>query len=226
MKSIMQYFKKHENTFIFTGKKMIVKIPRRYENYSLLSVQEDVKTLAIFEIVIDDKVQHGFLLPALIAMKPSRTYKMVENDQDILIAEFQTGDIFMTDRVVLRRSRITYNMFVEFLGLGNLPKFMDYESTAFMFDKAAQICDANLRTNHAIFEMIYAHLFRDPDDLNIKYRNSTMKKNPAFVGLNSVTYGTDSTTTKLIGAYMSDGTNAAIVNQATERSEIEDLLRT
>jgi len=225
MSSVMKYFKKVNNAFVFTGKKLTVKIPRRYENYNLLKAENEVQTLAIFEMIIDDKESHGFLLPAVIIMAPSHTFNKTIDEIDFLIAEFQAGDKFMTNTQILKQPHISYAMFVEFIALGNLPKFMDYESTAFLFDRSKSICDADLRVHHSVFEMIYAHLFRDPDDLTIKFRHTNMKKKPEFIELRSVTYGTDSTTAKIIGAYMNDGINAAIVNPAHQKHELEDLLR-
>lgn len=225
MSSVMKYFKKVNNAFVFTGKKLTVKIPRRYENYNLLRAENDIQTLAIFEMIFDDKESHGMLLPAVITMEPSTQYYKTIDEIDFLIAEFQAGDKFMTSTQLLKQPHISYAMFVEFIALGNLPKFLDYENTAFLFDRAKEVCDANLRVQHSVFEMIYSHLFRDPDDLTVKYRHTNMKKKPEFIELRSVTYGTDSTTAKIIGAYMNDGINAAIVNPSHQKHDLEDLLR-
>lgn len=226
MASIAPYFQKTGDSFIFKGKKLLVKIPRRYETRNLLQVGEDVTTLAVFEMVIDDKVTCGFFLPALITMFPSKTYTGTEDGVDLLYAEFVQGDKFIANRTVLKRNYIAYQMFVEFITLGNFPKFITYEHVLKIFGRCKDICDADLRTDSSVFELIYSHLARDPDNLNIKYRMSNMKKPAKFIALSSVTYGADSTSAKLIGAYMSDGINSAIVNQSTEHSQLEDLLRT
>ncbi len=225
MASVMKYFKKIEGSFVFIGKKLEIRIPRRYENYNLLSAQNVVQTLAIFEMIFDDNEYHGFLLPAVITIEPSNVYNKTINETDFLIVELQAGDKFMTSSILLKQPHISYAMFVEFISLGNLPKFMDYESTAFLFDRTKEVCDANLRVQHSVFEMIYSHLFRDPDDLTVKYRHTDMTKKPEFIELRSVTYGTDSTTAKIVGAYMNDGINAAIVNPSHQNHELEDLLR-
>lgn len=225
MASIMKHFKKVNGAFIFTGKKLEIRIPRRYENYNLLNVVNDVQTLAIFEMIVDDKESHGFLLPSIITIQPSKWYNKVIDEVDMLVLELQNGDKFMTSSTLLKQARISYAMFTEFIGMGNLPKFMTYESTAFLFDLAKSLCDADLKAHHSVFEMIYAHLFRDPDDLTVRYRHTNMKKKPAFIELKSVTYGTDSTTAKLIGAYMADGINAALVNPSHQQSDLENLLR-
>lgn len=225
MTSIMKHFKKIDDSFVFIGKQMRIKIPRRYENYNLLTAENDVQSLAIFEITIDDLPPVGFLLPAVVTMEPNNYYTKVVDDEDVLILEFLTGNKFMSSTKLLKQPHIPYAMFVEFIALGNIPKFLSYEQSAFLFDLSKSICDTNLRVSHSIFEMICSHLFRDPDDLNKKFRHTDMKKKPEFVELRSVTYGTDSTTAKLIGAYMNDGINAALVNPSHQNHDLEDLLR-
>lgn len=225
MTSIMPYFQKVNDSLVFIGKKMIVKIPRRYENYNLLITGNDIQTLGIFELTIDENPPKGFLLPAVMTMEPSNHYTKTIDDTDLMILEFQAGDKFLVNTSLLKQPHISYAMFKEFISLGNLPKFLSYNDTAFLFDRAKTVCNANLKVNHSIFEMIYAHLFRDSDNLNIKYRHTDMTKPPEFIELRSVTYGTDSTTAKLIGSYMNDGINAAIVNPSHQNHDLEDLLR-
>ena len=52
-----------------------------------------------------------------------------------------------------------------------------------------------------------------------------MQKPAAHIGLRNVAYGTDSTTTRLIGAYAGDGINAVLLNKSLENHDMEDLLR-
>ena len=224
---IMKYLESVGDSLIFKGNKVVIKIPRRYENYDLLKMSNDIQTLGIFSIDVNDgELTGGIYLPSILTMEPSKTHTISTEEQDFLVAEFQKGDKFIVDVNLLRQPRITYQMFVEFIALGNVPSFLSYKDSAAMFDLAKKVCDADLRIDHSTFEMIIAHLSRDPNNLNTKYRHTDMKQKPSFIGLRSVTYGTDSTTANLIGAYMADGTNAAIVNPSEQRSDLEDLLRT
>lgn len=220
-----KYFKDVDGEVIFTGKTMEVFIPKRYENQDLVLVQDFIRTLAIFEVLIDDKIRKGFLLPALITMLPHETYSANIDGVDYYVGKFITGDKFMTSKTVLKQGHIAYFMFLEFISLGNLPSFIGYEEVAFLFDRAASMCGVKLDFNHSVFEMIYAHLFRDAKDLTKKYRHTDMKKKPAFIELRSVTWGTDSTTSKLVGSYLGDGLNSALVNQSDQPSELENLFR-
>lgn len=226
MASDMQkYFKTIGDEVIFTGKTLEVFIPKRYENHDMVLVQDIVKTLGIFEMLIDGTIKKGFLLPALITMMPHETYTTNIEGIDYYVAKFITGNKFMASKTILKQGHIAYFMFLEFVSLGNLPSFLSYDETAFLFDRAVSICGVKLDFNHSIFEMIFAHLFRDSKDLTKKYRHTAMKNPPTFIELRSVTWGTDSTTSKLVGSYLGDGLNSALVNQADQPSELENLFR-
>ena len=221
----MKHLTKTQNSYICNTDLITVKIPRRYENYDLLLIRENISTLGIFEFSINNGPFYGFVLPTILHTCPSIYYTKSTETEDTLVLEFHKGDKFIVHNVAIKQSNIAYAMFVEFLTLGNLPKFLTYEQTAFLFDLAKEICDADLKVHHSIFEIIYSHLFRDPDDFTVKYRHTKMNKSPKFIELKSVIHGTDSTMTKLVGSYFNDGVNAAMIIQSNQKHDLEDLLR-
>ncbi len=223
--NLMSFFTTIEDTMIFTGELCKVKIPLRYQVRDLLEVAADVKTLAIFEVIINEKYTYGFLLPAIIRMEPSKVSRTTENGIDYQVCEFVNGDKFMLSTTILREPFIATAMYEEFIVLGRLPSFMDYETTAKLFDTVEKVCNINLHAPHVVWEMIYAHLFRDENDLSIKYRFTEMKNKPVFIGTSNVAFGPDSTTSKLIGAYFNDGVNSALINASEQQYDLEDLLR-
>lgn len=225
LKEFSEFFKRVNNQVIFTGDRLEVRIPRRYENYDMLVIADDVKTLAIFELIINDELRTGCMLPAIINMEPSDTYLSTVDGQDVAVLVFTKGDVFMSNTAVIRNPNIAYVMFVEFVSLGNMPKFLDYNDTAFIFDKASEICGVNFPVNHAVFEMIYAHLCRNPRQVTQYYRHTDMSEPHEFIRLRSVSYGPDSTTARMLGSYFNDAVDASLVHPSENRSELEDLLR-
>lgn len=224
--NIDTFFTIVENTMVFTGNHLEVRIPMRYKVHEALDVDEHVKALAIFEMIVNHEYEYGLLLPNIIKMQPSKLSRATIDDVEYQICEFYNGDKFMLTTTVLKESHISLMMYNEFISLGNIPKFIDYNNIALLFDTAESMCDINLKTPHAVFEMIYSHLFRDPDDLYTKYRFTNKTKPPVFIGANNVAFGPESTTAKLIGAYFNDGVNSALVNASDRKYDIEDLLRT
>jgi hypothetical protein len=79
--------------------------------------------------------------------------------------------------------------------------------------------------DHVIFEIVYAHLHRDKDDITKFYRNTDMKKPPQSIPLRSVNFGPTSTTAKLLGSYFDDGLTATLISHSDTRHDIEDYLR-
>lgn len=108
-------------------------------------------------------------------MEPSYIYKEREDDVDFIVGEFHKGDKFIAYDTVMQQPFIAYATFVEFINNGRVPSFLSYNQMAVLFDNISRICNFNPRINHAVFEMIYAHLSRDPDNMNIKYRHTDMK---------------------------------------------------
>lgn len=225
MPSLMDYCKPVGDTMVFTGNKLEIHIPMRYAQNNLLTVADIVETLAIFSMIVDDKHKFKLMLPCVIKMNPSQTYRETIDDIDYLICVFTTGDKLLTTRTVLKQPHIAVYMYQEFISLGHLPKFLDYNSNAFLFDTAVSVTDIKLNIPHSIYELIIAFCSRDPDNLFTKYRFTDMKKQPTFIGTSSIAFGPESTTAKLIGAYFNDGVDSALINAADKQSDLEDLLR-
>lgn len=227
-KSFMEYFDRtvKGGGMIFKGSMMKIFIPKRYEIHDLLSVKDTVRSLAIFQIFIaEEKDPYNMLLPAMITMYPSDTEEKTVDDIPYVIATFNKGDVFVDSLVIIKENFVISKMFIEFFRNGHMPPWLSYDQMAEVFDIAQVTCGATLPVPHATLEMMVAQCARYPTNLNLKYRYSKQDKPPTFLGLRNVTDIRDSTTSKLVGSYVMDGINSAIVNQSQERSEVEDLLR-
>lgn len=223
--NIDTFFQVVEDTLVFTGNNLKVYVPSKYKDREMLIIEDYVKMLAIFSMKINDIHEYGLLLPNIIKSAPSTVSRTNIDNIDYYVLEYFNGDKFLLSTTVLKESFIAPLMYQEFISLGNLPAFLTYDTTALLFDTAEKMCDINLRTPHTVFEMMYAHLFRDPDNLYKKYRFTDKSKKPAFIGTSDVSFGPESTTSKIIGAYFADGINSALVNASDQQYRLEDLLR-
>ena len=219
------FFKIVDESMVFIGDKLEVRIPCRYSVYDLLEVTEHVRTIAIFEMIVNDTYSYGLILPNVIVMNPTSVDRATINEVDYRVCTFLKGDKFMLSTTVLKETFVPYYLYKEFINLGNMPSFLNYNDTALLFSNVEEMCDFNLKASPAILEMLYAHLYRDPDNLYVKYRYTDMSKNPVFIGTRDVAFGTESTTSKLIGAYFNDGVNSALVNASDRHYYLEDMLR-
>lgn len=223
---IDDYFEYKDDKAIFTGEEMSVYVPKTYELHGLLKIGETTEALAIFEMDIKGAGSHGLFLPAEISMSPSDNQYCTIDGIDCLRCYFKKGDIFMNHRDVVRNSYLAYVIFFEYIQEGRIPKFIDYNTCAFIFDIVKAITKSKMDVNHSVNEMIFAHLSRDRDDIRKFYRLSDMKKPPRFLKLKDSAHATMTATAKLVSGYLQDAINGMIANPNNDTSsDIEDLLR-
>ena len=211
----------------FIGDRLDIFIPMKYSEPSMnvLNIGDEIETLAIFEMVINNSIECGYYLPALITIVPSEILYITHNGESCLQLILYKDDVFMKSTRVDKNQGLAYLIFKEFIDLGNQPGFIKYMDSAFMFDDVEKVNGVNFRVDHSIFEIMMSNLYRDPADISTLYRNTTMSGLPLRIGLNQVAQAATSTTSKIVGAYMDAGINSALVNQVEEPSTIENILR-
>ena len=116
-------------------------------------------------------------------------------------------------------------MWNEFLALGHLPKFLTYDKIITLFDDLQRISGAKLKASHPILELIYAHMFRNPDQMTQFYRHTKMNFEPRVINLHDVAYGATTTHSRIFGSYAGIGLNSALLNQEDKNNELEDIFR-
>jgi hypothetical protein len=224
---IDQYFTYHPETneMVFIGESLVVMIPRRYEVYDLLTLADTVKTLAVVDLVFDDTYRAGLLMLTTIEMEPDDVSTIMVGDLQYVRCTLSKGARFITNTERIADSSIVYAVWMEFITRGKLIFNIDYDQLATLFDQSKSMCDQNMNVDHVVFEIIYSHLCRDPDNLTIQYRYTDGNKPFRLIALRNVGYATVSTTSRLLGSYFGEALNASLLQTTTEHSEIEDLLR-
>ena len=223
--SMNKLFKfKTDKTVVFVGKNLVVKIPKRFENYKLITIEDTVKSIGVFDMEADGK-KAGMMLPAVIELCPSNIDIVTEDGADYVMCTFNHGDTFIANTNIVRNPHLAYVLFTEFVEKGKMPSFLSYQDYAFVLDIAQDISGLRIPADHVTFEVIYAFLARKYDDYTKMYRLTDMKKPPLFLRLSDTAHATTSVTAKLIGSYLGDSINAAIVNEAENESNVEELLR-
>ena len=217
-------FKVIDKTCLFIGDEMEILIPERYAQHGCLEVTDEVKTLGVFDIKIDGKKQ-GYLLPARISIQPSKLETVAVDNEKFLKLTLYTNDIFIKNIDIVEDEQLAYVIFYEFLYSGKAPKFLRYDDKAVLFDTVSKITGIRFPTDHVVFEIMNAALNRDMDNIGLQYRLTDMKKEPRPIPLRLVSHAALSTTSKIVGSYMDDGIDAALVNPSEINSDIEDLLQ-
>lgn len=225
---VSKYFR-HDpktHTMIFIGDTLEVRVPARFEVYGMLNVADTVETIGVMDLIIDESFQASLHMPAMIELEPSEMSSIMVRGLQYKVLHFSHGDRFIVNTQVVKNQSIVYTLYVEFITRGNLMYTYGYQDLMTMFDLAKHLCDSKVPVDHAIFEVIYAHLSRSAKDLFTQYRHTDMKDAAFdFVALRSVSHAPDSTTARMLGSYFSEGVLASLLHENEDRKPFEDLLR-
>ena len=223
LSSKFEYSEKDDCTR-FMGDKLIIRIPEHYTMLGYLVIAEVVHVLGIFPMNVDG-VDCGLQIPGVIDVDPSDIRTETINDKKYTILELHKGDRIMCTSSVIKDGKLHYAMWKEFISGGKIPEYLDYDATACLFDDCKKITGKGIDVNHAVIEIVYAHIYRDRDDLTKLYRLTPMTKPPVNIKLNQPAYATNSTHARIIGSYAEQGMNSALIHQNAENVEIEDVFR-
>lgn len=217
-------FKQVGDTVFFMGDKLEIFIPMRYETRGVLLIEADITTLGIFDMKVNGK-DSGYYLPGKITMEPTEINYISKPDGKYLVAVLHKNDVFIKNINIIQEWYAGYLVFYDMLYSGYMPDFLKYEDSGFLFDTITEVTGVGFPVDHVVFEMISAMLYRDPDDVTKLYRLSDTKKAPKNIPMRLVSHASMSTTGKIVGAYMTDGVESALVNPSDTPSDLENLLR-
>ena len=212
-------------SYTFTGNTLEVRIPKRFDVYGLQDVTDVVHTLGIMDLIIDGKWQCTLNILAQIYLEPSEISEMVIDQVPYLVLTLQKGDRLITSTQVPQNPNVTYGVYVEFITRGKPLYTLTYNNLPLIFDRVKELTGKGLGVDRVLFELIIAHLSRDPDDLFTQYRYTTMKLPSQLIPLRSVFHAPTNTTTRVVGSYAGDGTTAALQTRTTDHQPFEDILR-
>lgn len=224
---IDQFFEYDAKTkeMIFIGQTLSVLIPKRYEVYNLLTLADTVTSLGIVDLVIDDKYRAGLLMLATIEMEPDEVTTIMIGDLQYVKLTLSNGNKFICNTERIADSAIVYAVWMEFITRGKLIFNIEYDTLSTLFDQSKSMCDQSINVDHVVFEIIYSHLTRDPDNLSVQYRHTDMTKPFTMIALRDVGYATVSTASRMLGSYYANALNSSLLQTTTTHSDIEDLLR-
>ncbi|QXO10912.1 hypothetical protein pEaSNUABM54_00086 [Erwinia phage pEa_SNUABM_54] len=222
---------KTENGQYIAREACTVIIPQRYVEKSLASFTGSVFTLAIFAVVVGGKYFGVSVGNAMVRLSPSSVTMRTFEGSKYIEFHFEAGDVVIPNVAMVRNNKIPYQVYNEFVAKGNVPWFMSYLDMSRLFNTADSHAGLDLKTNHAIFEMLAAVMARDANKRTLYLRQTIENAGeitariPVYVAFRNIQEQATNTTTKLMGSYFRDALASALVNPSTRLEGFEKLLR-
>jgi hypothetical protein len=216
---------KKTRSVTFRGDKLEVYISTDYEKHGCLRIATEVFTIGILDLVINDKHNVGFFLPAHIHICPSEIDTVTVDGNEYIKLTLVNGDVFMKSIDVVKNQYLAYVCFYEQIYSGKRRDWMGYDFVMTMFQTIQEVCGVNLGVKQVIYEIIFAYLTRCMDDLKTQFRLGGSDAIHYAMPLKDVAHATGSVTAKLAGPYLGDSITASLVNASDNNSTIEDILR-
>lgn len=225
-KELSRFFIKEKNKWIFKGDKLELYVPKIFEEKGLLVIGEHLTTLGIFQARINDTYYCNFMFLGKLLIDFISYQNVTEDEYQYIVFTLIKDSVFINNSTVVKNGDILFNIFNMFISFGKIPPFLNYEDVKSLFDNDFNHCGISLNINHVVFEMIYAHIFRDVKDPYTFYRHSPMTDPPKIVPLKQVSHMPSSVTARIAGGYLSEGITSALVDDSKRNpSTIENLLR-
>lgn len=206
-------------------------VPEHYIGSFLGSIEEDVRIVGIFGIVVGDQYYASSRCCSIVSLDPSTINIKEIEGENYMEFSFQKGDTIIKNLNIIRLNSLAFKIFDEIVAKGKVPWYLNYQDICQLFDTTKEYADVNLGIDNAILEMIGSSMARSPDDKTVFYRHLVKSKKdqeeikPSFVGLRSVAYGATNTTAKLMGAYFKEGLTSALITKSNRTETIEEILR-
>lgn len=212
------------NDDLIALKEVKIIFPESYVKTPLCVIGREIKIVAIFGIIAEDKYYGVSKADALMITEPSRINVITINGEKYMEFTYDPGAKVIKNRNLVRTATLVYRIYSWFIVAGNYPWYFNEDDVAFLFDTALSHGGANLRANSSLLELLAAVITRQSSNKTLFYRHNPVGK-PHFIPLRSIALGTTNTTTKLLGNYFGEALTSALTTTSTQHESIEMLLR-
>lgn len=219
------------NNNLVALEKLKVIFPENYIGTPLCHMGDEIKMLAMFGIVADDKYYGVSKACALMVTEPTTINVITIKGEKYMEFGYDPGAKIIKNQNLLRTATLVYRIYSHFVVAGNYPWYFDEADVAFMFDTALSHGNANLRANVSLLALLAAVVSRQLKNKTLFHRHDPnlgtpgYDQKPFFIPLRSISLGTTNTTSKLLGNYFSEALTSALTTRSTQHESIETILR-
>lgn len=217
------------NEFL-TKKPLTIVFPKSFEEKGLAVISKTIQVVGYFAIVIDDKF-HSLKLPMMISLGRGIVKEIKINEDSYYAITFKENTPFISNNKSVEDTSLTETLLDMVIIRGNIPAYYNYDDLLTFFENNVKFANVKYLKRLEVLQLITALLARDKNDPKIYYRNTLKEfkdiqtKPVEYVSLFSVSFAANSTFSKLVGSYFTEGVNSSLINQSKEVNRIEALLR-
>lgn len=205
-----------------------IHFPSRFIEKSFATIGRDVESIMVLGLVLPDGTFASILTQAEVTMSPTNIREQNIERTPYTILEFERGDTVFQNLTVVKNEHLNNPYYKEFTYYGRKPWYIDTEMLPAMFDHCRATTGRGVGSSPQVFRAIYGLCSRDPENIERAYRYSTaaqQNKPPVIVGLNNGSMLIDGTFNHLMGGYLTDNINEAILNPDTRVTEAEKIMK-
>lgn len=208
-----------------------IQVPIRYKDKGLAEIGIRTFAYGFFPIILTTGEYTVMNVTSMIELAPTSVTTCTINDVEYYEFNFDANTAVIKTTNVLKSGELMLKVFDEFVFLGKIPWFADYNDVGKLFDTAKKYSGSGVGQNLEVIEFLASMLSRTKKDrtkylrTEVKSYDETIAGHVSYVPLKSVYYSVNSTLNKLAGSYMRAGIDSAIVAPSTEVENIEKILR-
>lgn len=203
-------------------------VPSHYFEMELGQIAENVTVMGVFPFIIEGRYSVSKVISRVV-LTPQDTQVIKINDEPYHLFSFEPGSVVVKNINLLKEDTNPYYIYRCFIARGKVPWYIDYDDLLTIFEHTPKYNGVHLGADQSIVALLAATVARDPNNLNSMYRSTLGQSNkatrPYYVPLTNVQLSADDTISKILGSYMDDGINSALINPSKQISDLEEVLR-
>lgn len=198
--------------------------PENFINAGLAEMSDGVSVIGIVAVIIDNTYS-VLNIPTNIRLTPSIIDNVDVDGITQVLCKFNKGDIVLKTNGVVKTTAYLYKILSFFYVKGKIPWYIGYEDASNFILESQKYTGSHIGDNFTATEIIASIISYDPKNSDNAYRLSDFEWSPVYKGMNNQFHAFDNTTSKLVGAYFSDGVITSIIDKSEEVSNIEEIIR-
>lgn len=206
-------------------------IPVRFTDKKLATVGKEVKTAAIFAMVIDDKFYSVCNVCSALILTPTFTTITKIGDDEYYEFVFEPGATIAPTLESEKNSGLVYRIYDDIIARAHIPWYLNHQDVGKILLYSNKHGGIWLAATNVPMELIISIISRNSKDVTKHFRHTcnsfddVLKNPPVYVPIGSVILGAKNTTSALMGSRIEDGMISSLVSPSTETSIVETILR-